>query len=266
MKEKYYKDINILNARLGTDPSYLWRSVCGVLPLVKAGMRWRIGNGRKVRIWGDNWLPTTQSTFQVQSPVKVLNQDATIRELINHDGKSWDEELIFQVLNEEEARTVCSLPLSKLGSEDKLIWGMSSNGLFSVKSAYYLAVQRKKQMGVEQSNISRDFLRSQCIWKMRVPQSVKIFIWKAINEALPTKRNLFHRRITEIALCPICEQSKETSHALWSCGVASDVWAEQCVPQKWSSAKDEFSNVWERLVSGLNMQKLGEVACVLQKI
>ena len=31
------------------------------------GLRWSIGNGQSVRIWGDRWLPTHNS-FKVTSP------------------------------------------------------------------------------------------------------------------------------------------------------------------------------------------------------
>lgn len=150
----------------------------------QAGMK---ENGGKIKIWEDNWLPTL-STFKVQSPVKLLNQDETVSELISHHIRSWDAELIDQVMNEEEAKVICSLPLSRLGSEDKLIRGMSRSGLFNVKSAYYLAVKRKKQVEGEQSDNNRAKLGWQCIWKMRVPNTVKVFIWKAVNEAIPTKK------------------------------------------------------------------------------
>lgn len=71
------------------------------MPLVKVGMRWRVGKGVKIRIWEDNWLPT-QSTFQVQSPVKILDHNAIVSELINHLDKSWDEEIIHKVMNKRQ--------------------------------------------------------------------------------------------------------------------------------------------------------------------
>lgn len=78
--------------------------------------------------------------------------------------------------------------------------------MFSVKCAYFLAMQRRKQLVGEQSNSGRATTRCQGIWRMRVPHSVKIFIWKAINAVIPTERNLFYRRVTDTTLCPICEQ------------------------------------------------------------
>lgn len=74
--------------------------------------------------------------------------------------------------------------------------------------------------------------------------------------------------VTDTDLCPICNLAKETTcHALWSCAVASEVWADYLsLLQKWDSAEADFRGLWERMVSVLDLQKLGEVACVLRKI
>lgn len=53
--------------------------------LVRDDMRWRVKNGKNIKIWEIKWLPTP-STHIVQSPVKNLNKEATINELIN-EGK-----------------------------------------------------------------------------------------------------------------------------------------------------------------------------------
>ena len=64
------------------------------------------------------------------------------------------------------------------------------------------------------------------IWKFRLPNKIKVFIWRACHNILPTLNRLRQRRIIENALCPICMQALETIiHALWECGAARDVWA-----------------------------------------
>lgn len=45
---------------------------------------------------------------------------------------------------------------------------------------------------------------------------VKIFLWRVGNELLPTKRNLFLKKIVENPLCLICLREEEfVIHALW---------------------------------------------------
>ncbi|XP_042939506.1 uncharacterized protein LOC122274538 [Carya illinoinensis] len=106
------------------------------------------------------------------------------------------------------------------------------------------------------------------IWKMEVPVTVKTFIWKAIHEGLPTRKNLARRGVVDSALCPICKQVEETTcHVVWSCMAASDVWADQfSVVQKWDSRDMNFCSLWELLTTGLCLKQLEQVACVMRRI
>jgi len=53
-----------------------------------------------------------------------------------------------------------------------------------------------------------------------------MFLWKICNNLLPTKKNLFHRRVVDYQLCPICTVKAESvGHILWECPSAMDVWS-----------------------------------------
>ena len=57
-KVKYYPNGDVLNAKLGSNPSYAWRSIFKALEVTRRGTRWRVGNGKPIHIWEDKWLPT----------------------------------------------------------------------------------------------------------------------------------------------------------------------------------------------------------------
>ena len=67
LKAKYFPDSNFLEAQLGKNPSYTWRSLVAVRGVLHRGLRWNIGNGWKAKIWTDRWIPTPNS-FIVVSP------------------------------------------------------------------------------------------------------------------------------------------------------------------------------------------------------
>ena len=67
LKAKYFPYCDVLNASLGSKPSYTWWSIYNSLEVLKRGTRWRVGNGRRIHIWDDKWLPTP-STFKVITP------------------------------------------------------------------------------------------------------------------------------------------------------------------------------------------------------
>ena len=52
-KAKYFSHGDVLNASLGSKPSYAWKSIMQGLEVVKRGSRWRVGNGKLIHIWKD---------------------------------------------------------------------------------------------------------------------------------------------------------------------------------------------------------------------
>lgn len=119
-REKYFKAKHLLDAKLGSNPSLIWRSIWGSLKLLKEGLRWRLGNGKSIEVWNHKWL-NSPSTFRVQSPVRELDRNARVCELLDQSGFGWNEELVNEIFVKEEVDQICSLPVSKLGLEDKLI-------------------------------------------------------------------------------------------------------------------------------------------------
>jgi hypothetical protein len=97
---KFYPNCSILEASMGSKPSFAWRSIQGASKIVHDGLIWWIGAGSKVRIWGDKWL-NNPSTYTVQSPLSILDPLAKVDELIDHDKNGWNLSLLSEIFNEE---------------------------------------------------------------------------------------------------------------------------------------------------------------------
>jgi hypothetical protein len=121
MKENYFPNDSFMHARLGSKPSYAWRSIFQAREVLEKGLVWRVGNGEQIHIWGDKWLPTP-STFAVQSPVRVLRLSTQVVDLIDSDSGWWNVDLIRTIFNPKEAEVICGLVLSPLKQSDKLVW------------------------------------------------------------------------------------------------------------------------------------------------
>ncbi|KAA3460646.1 reverse transcriptase [Gossypium australe] len=61
LKARYFPFTNFLSAKVGSYPSFTWRSICGARELIADGWLYQIGNGRMVNIWNDPWLPGPRS-------------------------------------------------------------------------------------------------------------------------------------------------------------------------------------------------------------
>ena len=138
-KARYYPHGDVFKAKLGSSPSYTWRSIYNGLEVVKRGTQWRVGNGDRIHIWEDKWLPTP-TMYKVISPPKSFNDYPRVSALINRDMSRWKGDVVRSLFLPFEARTILNIPLSHYLPEDQIIRVGNKKGEFSVKSAYYIAV------------------------------------------------------------------------------------------------------------------------------
>lgn len=110
-KARYYPRSSVMDAKLGFQPSYAWRSILSAKEIISQGSRWQECNGSKIRIWCDNWLPE-QSGFKVLSPRRLLNENACVGELIDYDAKRWNRDTILTNFTSYEAKQILSIQLS----------------------------------------------------------------------------------------------------------------------------------------------------------
>ncbi|XP_023874803.1 uncharacterized protein LOC111987330 [Quercus suber] len=63
------------------------------------------------------------------------------------------------------------------------------------------------------------------IWKIRTPNRIHHFIWRAARDSLPTKLSLKARHLPVEDTCELCGDFQETIlHGLWLCEHAQAVW------------------------------------------
>lgn len=220
-KEKYISEGDFLNANLGSNPSYAWRSVWNAQPILRDGIRWLVGNGRRIRKWKDKWIPNS-TTLKVVFPQSVLDLGAKVSELINEERGAWNQSLVNRTFLSFEAETILCIPLSPLLPEDSMIWANTMDGKFTVR-VYKLAIERNAISKGESSNNSNVKTLWNRIWKVEVPGKVKNFMWRTCVNILPTKLSLFRRQLAPDDICQECGSAQEsTGHVLCLCERAKE--------------------------------------------
>ena len=67
-KARYYHSTSFLEARYGSNPSYIWRSILAAQHIIRDGIRVRIGDGTATEIWHSAWLPAQDNGYVTTAP------------------------------------------------------------------------------------------------------------------------------------------------------------------------------------------------------
>lgn len=156
-----------------------------------------------------------------------ITPDATVSILIDHELCQWRGDEVDRLFILEEASVIKAIPLSFSSRRDMIIWTSCRDGIYSVKSGYKLLMELVEVNEPAANVTSVNELKStwNAIWKLQVPNKIKLLMWRVGSDSLPTKVNLTKRMLlTEIA-CTQCNQwPKDTLHALWTCPQLYLVW------------------------------------------
>jgi hypothetical protein len=139
-KARYYPRGSFLEANLGHNPSFIWRSIHTSQVIVKGGLRWRIGDGKNIRVWQDAWL-RDEDNFFITTPMIAGKENMRVCDLMEAGGSGWRRNLIYEYFNTRDAHCISNIPLFGDMQEDTPCWKFSRNGEYSVKSAYYYTME-----------------------------------------------------------------------------------------------------------------------------
>ncbi|KAL0283168.1 UNVERIFIED_CONTAM: hypothetical protein Sangu_2906400 [Sesamum angustifolium] len=144
-----------------------------------------------------------------------------------------------------------------------MVWHYSRNGYFSVRRAYHLA------MTIEDSPCSSDCSEKESqwwrkVWQARVPNKVKVFVWRACLNALQTSANLNKRMVGLEAVCPFChDEAEDILHVLAGCTFARQVWGLALLGADLSHRTNQSMLKWMQAgASQMDSKMFGLFLCV----
>ena len=134
-KARFFPKSSILEAKDSSSASYAWKNILKGREVLTKRALWRVEDGKKIRIWGDNWLPSKVSA-EITTPVLFGQENSNVEVLINLVTRRWRTEVIDHVFTIQEAETIKNIPLSSTHQTDVLIWPFTLSGNYFVKSGY----------------------------------------------------------------------------------------------------------------------------------
>jgi hypothetical protein len=196
-----------------------WWSIEHGLDLLKQGILWRVESGSKIQIWQDPWLPRAPTRKIIMK--RGRSRIRWVSQLMVPGRREWDVPLLKTVIFPHDAQEVVKVWLFDRAPDDHVAWFYEKFGVFSIKSAYHLAVSLdctdRDQVGCSARTDGRVF---KCIWSANVPPKVRVFAWRLSQEGLATQTNRKSRGLEREATCQVCGTEDEFGyHAVVCCSM-----------------------------------------------
>ncbi|OVA09459.1 Reverse transcriptase zinc-binding domain [Macleaya cordata] len=191
---------------------------------VKDGYCWSIGDGKKICIWEEPWIPSLPG-FRVERPPLIEGRSIFwVCDLFRHGSKAWDEELLTTLFDSVAVQAILKIKMPEADVPDEIIWTKTINGQFTTKSLYRsLTVSQASSSSVSSSS---DSFPWSTFWKCKhISPRVLYFIWRVINNALAVRHNTCKFIPDALSDCPLCYSATETTdHLFVHCPFTQALW------------------------------------------
>lgn len=232
LKSIYFVDGDFLSAPVGARPSYAWRSLFFGRELLQKRLKLRLGNGQRTKVWLDKWVD--DPIVGLRAPwIKNTTFDVNLRaeSLIDFESRRWNQHKLSEVFVQGDVEII-SRCQPVCHRDDFFTWNYNKNGRIPVKSAYWLASMEKFKVqhpgSFELPSLNE--LKESC-WRVQTTPKIRVFIWKAMSDALSVAELINARGMKVDARCHACGEEPETiNHVLFTCHVARQVWALSSIP------------------------------------
>lgn len=124
-----------------------------------------------------------------------------------------------------EVQKIKEVPLCVTRQEDCLIWPRSGDGKYSVTTGYQFLLELDRRSSASSSDVNPPKHFWNRLWRIGVPNKVKVFLWRACSEALPTRKNQQRIKVLNDPTCSFCLiHQEDTVHAFWDCVDLHAIW------------------------------------------
>ena len=172
LKAKYFPNGSLVDTVFTGNSSSVWKGIEHGLELVKKGMIWRVGNGSSIRTWRDPWIPRG-TNFRPISPKRQCRLNR-VSDFINEYG-AWNEETLKKHFCLADVSAILKIRTSPRLEQDFIAWGPDPKGIFTVRSAYRLAMYAHEEACAGAATSTRpngDRPVWNLIWKSKVPHKI----------------------------------------------------------------------------------------------
>jgi hypothetical protein len=239
--------------------SQFWRGIHEAKDTCLKGLKYIVGDGKKMRFRLDVWLGECPLKLRFSKLFQIsLCKNWVVAQVLEGGGINLD----FRRNLEEEDRLEweelmeCLSGIHLGSNTDTIKWCLTSNGQFSIASLYLHCAFS----GVVDTRMEE-------MWTTKIPLKVKNFVWLVYQGRIQTADNLIRKQWKGDKKCKLCEDEESVNHFLFLYPIASYMWCIIRDTLQWEqslrSMKD-FNDVFllERGIKGMGRCFSCLVQCV----
>ncbi|XP_073137815.1 uncharacterized protein [Henckelia pumila] len=178
LKARYFCHQDVMEAGLGSNPSYLWRSLLWSRPLLEKEVCWHVGDRAKIDISKDRWISKIRVRVNM---IQEHDLHSKVKDLMVNGG--WNTQLVQQLFPPYLAKEILAIPTFSDQQQDFRFWPLDPKGRYSVREGY------KSEMGFYDSPVCHLDVLDLFLWfKQKLKKNdFEVFVmrtWATWNERL----------------------------------------------------------------------------------
>lgn len=195
--------------------SNAWKGITHAMQLVNTGLSHKVNRGHETKFWLDTWVEEKPLIDFIQDMGECHNMHVSVADMWDEtSGWKWNN------LPNLPANIISRLHSMVLGTQsrmpDEVYWNQEPSGNFSITSAYNMIRGFNLQLQDNSWTI---------IWKLKVPNKVKILLWTMSHDKVLGNAERKRRGLTVDGNCLVCSGQEETTeHIFKTCTKATHVW------------------------------------------
>ena len=222
LRAKYKISKNWLYTNNPKQASPIWKAIKQAKKVVVKGAFYSIGDVTTINVWQDPWVPWIQGFIPSPREEAATQNPILVCHIFDPNLLCWKADLVKALFDTPSAQAILSMPVPFRHSPDRLIWVPDSKGCFSVKLAYLVGCDLTSL--TPSSGINRSKL-----WKSKIPEMTKIFLWRLGVNARPTRENLMSRHQIANPNYVFCkEEVKSPCHLFLGYLASKFLWFAAC--------------------------------------
>lgn len=168
----------------------------------------------------DPWIPGLPS-FRCREN-NLLEEDMKVEHFLSSNG-GWNEGQIRHIFPVVEPEAILDIPLNRQGGDDVRFWLGSKNEKYSVKLGYMQESKCLDPPLFQSVQPNQQWWNN--LWKLNIPPKIRIFVWRASMDFIPTAINLLNHHVPINDLCSLCKfPYATTSNCLLFCPAIRHIW------------------------------------------